>query len=248
MSYVRWLHGSCFALQYAPHPVKEGYPLSLSRHTDAPATRLPAPQFAATWLKAVICFAGLSVLAYGLAVCVSTPWGTQPWDVLHLGITLHTGLTLGRVSQLMGGLVVLITLLLRGKGITLVTLINILYIGFLLDKLLPYVPYVKGIAGLLYLEFGVIITSLGTAMYLAPNWGAGPRDSLMLALGQRLHVPIGPIRIVIDISVVLMGWLLGGPVGLGTLLAAITTGPWTQFFLRIITTMQQRLVKKLERV
>lgn len=196
-------------------------------------------------LKAIICFLGLNVLALGLAISVSTPWGTQPWDVFHLGITLHTGLTLGRVSQIMGGLIVLVTLLLRGKGITLVTLANILYIGFLLDKLLPITPYVRGLAGVFYLELGVIITSIGTAMYLAPNWGAGPRDSLMLVLTQRLHAPVGAIRVAIDISVVLLGWLLGGPVGVGTLVAATTTGPWTQFFLRIITNAQQRLLSKL---
>jgi uncharacterized membrane protein YczE len=224
--------------------VKEGCHLSLPPNSDVTATRLQAPPFAAASIKAVICFLGLNVLALGLAICVSTPWGTQPWDVFHLGITLHTGLTLGRVSQIMGGLVVLITLLLRGKGITIVTLANILYIGFLLDKLLPFIPHVRGLTGLFYLELGVIITSIGTAMYLAPNWGAGPRDSLMLVLSQRLRAPIGAMRVAIDISVVVMGWLLGGPVGIGTLLAAVTTGPWTQYFLRIITNMQQRLLGK----
>lgn len=224
---------------------KKAARLSLPHNSDITASRVQTPSLAATLLKSAVCFLGLNVLSLGLAVSVSTPWGTQPWDVSHLGITLHTGLTLGQVSQLMGGVIVAVTLMLRGKGITLVTLDNILYIGFLLDKLMPLVPYVSGWLGLCYLELGVVVTSIGTAMYLAPNWGAGPRDSLMLVLSQRLRMPIGPIRVGIDITVVTLGWLLGGPVGVGPLLAATTTGPWTQWFLRNITRAQNRLLSKL---
>lgn len=210
-------------------------------HPIAPVQRSPLMAIVYDWIYVLL---GLSLLALGVAITVSTPWGTQPWDVLHLGLARLTGLSLGRVSQLIGGVVVLITLALRGKGITWLTLINVLLIGFEVDILLEILPYVEGVLGLVYLELGVIIVGVGMALYLTPEWGAGPRDSLMLALHQKTHIPIFQIRIALDSGVVIAGWLLGGPVGLGTLVAAFTTGPWAQLFLRWAARLRHHLLKQ----
>lgn len=174
------------------------------------------------------------VLAYGVSMTVSTPWGVSAWDVLHLGVTGHTPLSLGQAGQLTGLLVIGIAWMVRRRYVTIISIVNALLVGGFVDLFLKYelVPFVDGLWGLLYLELGVIIFAAGMALYLAPGLGAGPRDALMMSLSDAFGVQVGPIRIVLDLLAIGLGALLGGPVGIGTLIAAITLGPWVQVFIR----------------
>jgi len=172
---------------------------------------------------------GLMCLGLGTAVTVSTPWGAKPWDVFHLGIVNLAGLSIGRVSQLVSIVAVSLALLLRGS-ITWVTLVNAVMVGFFMDFFLAFMPYVTGIPGLLFLELGVIINGVGMGLYLAPQWGAGPRDSLLLAIVRLSGLSLSVACVIQDLLLVTTGFLLGGPVGLGTLVAAVTSGPWVGFF------------------
>ncbi|MGI6609960.1 MAG: YczE/YyaS/YitT family protein [Limnochordia bacterium] len=184
---------------------------------------------------------GLACLALGTAVTVSTPWGAKPWDVFHLGLVALTGLSMGRISQLVSVVAVALALLLRGKTITWVTLVNAVVVGFLVDVFLPFMPYVTGIPGLLFLELGVIISGVGMGLYLAPEYGAGPRDSLLLAIVRLSGLSLSSACVIQDLLVVATGFLLGGPVGLGTLVAAVTSGPWVGFFVARIRAAREKV-------
>ncbi len=194
-------------------------------------------------IEAFIIVVGMAMLAYGLAMTVSTPWGVSAWDVLHLGVVRHTGLTLGRVGQLTGLLVIAAAWCIRRKYVTPVSVINALLVGWFIDFFRGngLVVHVEGLAGLLYLEAGIIVFAAGMATYLAPQRGAGPRDALMMSISDACGVRVGPVRVVLDLIAVGVGLLLGGPIGIGTLIAAVTLGPWVQLFL----TPAQRLCARL---
>lgn len=187
---------------------------------------------------------GMVILAYGLAMTVSTPWGVSAWDVLHLGVVNHSGISLGRVSQLTGLVVISIAWLIRKEFVTFISLVNAVLVGWCIDRFLHngLVLYVDGTAGLLYLVAGVFVYAAGMALYLAPRRGAGPRDALMMSLSTALGIQVGPIRVFLDLLVVGTGALLGGPVGIGTMIAAVTLGPWVQRLLPVATALHQNVV------
>lgn len=189
--------------------------------------------YAALLAEGVIILVGIAMLAYGLAMTVSTPWGVSSWDVLHLGVVRHTGLTLGRVGQLTGLLVIAAAWCVRRKYVTGITVVNALLVGWFIDFFRRHdlVLYVDGLAGLLYLEAGVIVFAAGMATYLAPGRGAGPRDALMMSISDACGIKVGPVRVLLDLIAVGFGLVLGGPIGIGTVLAAVTLGPWVQLLL-----------------
>lgn len=185
---------------------------------------------------------GMAVLAYGLAMTVSTPWGVSAWDVFHLGVVRHTGLSLGRVGQLTGLVLLVAAWLIRRRYVTGVSLANALLVGWFIDLFREHglVAYVDGLAGLLYLEAGVVVFALGMALYLAPERGAGPRDALMMSIADRLGTGVARVRTVMEVAAVAAGALLGGPVGVGTVLAALTLGPWVARFLEPVRRLYRR--------
>lgn len=200
-------------------------------------------------VRALIVLVGMAVLAYGLAMTVSTPWGVSPWDVFHLGVAARTSLTLGQTAQITGLLLLAAAWLIRRRHVTFVSLVNALLIGFLIDffRKNGYVPYVDGWWGLVYLECGIVVFAAGMALYLAPRMGAGPRDALMMSLSDALSRPPGPIRIAMDIAALAVGAALGGPLGAGTLIAALTLGPWVQLMLGPATRLTSRLAGESHR-
>ncbi len=173
------------------------------------------------------------ILGYGLTMTVSTPWGTSPWDVFHLGVVHHTSLSLGQVGQLTGLVLIFVSLALSRRYVRPLTIVNALAVGWCIDfyRAHEWTAQVSGFWGLLYLECGVFIFAVGMALYMAFDRGGGPRDALMLSVSERLHLPVGPVRIVLDLMVVSVGFLLQGPVGIGTILAALTLGPWVQWLM-----------------
>lgn len=177
---------------------------------------------------------GLITLAYGVAITVSTPWGVSAWDVFHLGVTQHTPLTLGQAAQLTGMVVIGIAWFVRRQYVTVLSILNAVLVGWFVDLFLKFelVPFIEGLAGLFYLELGVVIFAAGMALYLAPGRGAGPRDALMMSLSDAYGFKIGPVRMILDLIAVGLGALLGGPVGIGTIIAAVTLGPWVQVLFR----------------
>lgn len=197
--------------------------------TPLAPTERARPRACLISLDVILVGLGLMCLGLGTAITVSTPWGAKPWDIFHLGIVNLTGLSIGRVSQLVSIVAVCLALLLRGS-ITWVTVVNAVKVGFFMDLFLLFMPYVEGIPGLLFLELGVIVSGVGMGLYLAPQWGAGPRDSLLLAVVRISGLSLSVACVIQDLLLVITGFFLGGPVGLGTLVAAVTSGPWVGFF------------------
>ncbi|WGL50445.1 hypothetical protein P5P86_10745 [Nocardioides sp. BP30] len=174
---------------------------------------------------------GLWLYGVSLGLMVRGNDGVAPWDVLHLGIVGHTGLDLGTVLVIMSFVVLLFWIPLREKpGIG--TIANALLIGPSTDLTLAVVhPPHHQIARVLLMLAGVGLCALATALYIGAQFGRGPRDGLMTGLVRRTGLSIRLIRTALEISVVVVGLLLGGPIGVGTVVFALAIGPLTQVLL-----------------
>lgn len=187
------------------------------RASQGAARRLPT-RFAA----AII---GMILYGTAMAMMVRGAIGVAPWDVLSQGIALRTGLSFGTVTNALGVLVLLAWIPLRLRpGIG--TLINVLLVGTAAQAALSVIPVVDAlwIRVPLFLA-GLVLLAVASGLYLAPQLGAGPRDGLMTGLNERFGLPIWVARTGIEIVVVTIGWILGGNVGVGTLVFALSIGP-----------------------
>ena len=179
----------------------------------------------------------IGFLLFGLAidVMVQASVGLDPWDVLQMALTYHLPVTLGESNIGVAFIIILIDLVLKeplGWG----TIANMLFVGVWVDLLKPYVPRVPTVflVQLAYLLLGVLIMGFATAIYIGVDAGAGPRDTLMLALSRLGKTSVRIARTCIEVTVVAVGWLLGGPAWLGTLVAAIAIGPAVQLGFKIL--------------
>jgi len=178
---------------------------------------------------------GLFLFAVGVVMNLYSNLGMSPWGVLQVGIVNYVPLTLGQVSQLVG-LVVLAIGWLLGFPPGLATLMNMYFIGLFIDLIMEWglVPRFSSILGESLLLLGSIVAiGIGSLLYMGPRLGAGPRDGLMLGLVQKLDRPISQVRGAIEGTVLILGYLMGGPVGVGTVITALTVGLSVQFFLRL---------------
>jgi len=174
---------------------------------------------------------GLCLYGVAAAMMVRANLGLDPWNVFHQGLSLRTGMSLGTASILMGVVVMLAWIPLRQKpGIG--TLFNIFVIGLSMDAALAVMPEMTTLPlRLAFMTAGVVLTAVGAAAYIGAGMGTGPRDGLMVGLNQRLGWSIRVSRMLIELSVLAGGWLLGGSVGVGTIVFAVGIGPLIQIFL-----------------
>ena len=170
-------------------------------------------------------FAGLVTFAFGEALIIQARLGVMSWDVLHQGLTNHLGLTIGQWSIVVGALVLLLWIPMREQP-GLGTLANVIVIGPVLDLFLHWVPATTSMGWrVAMLLVGIFINGLATAAYIGARLGSGPRDGLMTGLVRLTGWPVGGIRTVIELSVVVVGYLLGGNLNAGTVLFVLTIGP-----------------------
>ncbi|MBC9785447.1 hypothetical protein H1S01_13120 [Heliobacterium chlorum] len=165
---------------------------------------------------------GLFLYAIGVVITMKANLGFAPWEVFHWGVGNTIGMTIGNVS-ILTGLFICVLVVLMGEKLGLGTILNMILIGVFIDLLLSLdlIPQISGFfLGALVLIAGLFTISFGSYFYIHSGFGAGPRDSLMVALKRKTNLPVGLCRGLIEGSVVLTGWLLGGPVGIGTVLAA----------------------------
>ncbi len=160
--------------------------------------------------------------------------GTSPWAVLEVAFSKLTGITPGRMSIIVGFIVLLGALALR-EQIGWGTLSNILFIGLWEDMFLGIIPSIEHNlllqAGMLL--FAIFAMGIATAIYIGVDAGAGPRDSLMLAVHRTTNLSIRLGRAIIEITVVAVGWILGGPLGIGTVIFALLIGPCVQWAFKL---------------
>ena len=154
--------------------------------------------------------------------------GLDPWDVFHQGISRHISWSLGTIVNVVGGLILLLWIPLRqrpGFG----TISNVFVIGIAVDlALIVLPPPTVLLTRTLLLAGGIYLNAVATAMYIGARFGPGPRDGLMTGLAARTGRSIGLVRTSIELSVLAVGWLLGGTVGLGTVAYALLIGPLVQ--------------------
>ena len=176
-------------------------------------------------------YAGLALYGVSMALIIRSALGNMPWDVLHQGLAGRIGWSIGAVSILVGALVLLAWIPLRQRP-GLGTVSNVVVIGLAVDATLAVVPAPSALAwrmGLLVL--GVLLNAVATASYIGVHLGPGPRDGLMTGLVRRTGGSVRLVRTSIEVGVVACGWLLGGTLGLGTVLYAVAIGPLVQVLL-----------------
>jgi uncharacterized membrane protein YczE len=181
-------------------------------------------------------FAGLTLYGISMAMMVESALGLNPWDVFHQGLSETTGLSFGWVIILLGIPILLLWIPLRqrpGFG----TVANIVVIGVVVDWALALLPSGGSWpARIALLIGGIVLNGIATGMYIGSNFGPGPRDGLMTGLVRRFpRLSIRVVRTAIEVTVLVAGFFLGGTVGIGTIVYAVTIGPLVHIFLPMFT-------------
>jgi len=178
-------------------------------------------------------YAGLVLYGASSALLVEAGLGLEPWNVLHQGLAELTGLTIGVVSIVVGAAVLLLWIPLRQRP-GLGTVSNVFVVGLAMDGTLALVPDVRSLAVRVPLLLaGIVLNGAATGLYISARFGPGPRDGLMTGLHRRTGRSIRLMRTGVEVAVVATGFALGGTVGIGTVLYAVSIGPLAQLFLRV---------------
>ena len=180
-----------------------------------------------------LCF-GLVLFGLGEGLLIVSAAWASPWSVLAQGIFLNVGYSIGIVTIVISIIVLILWIPLSQKpGIG--TILNALIIGLMIDVCITFVPTPENYVSQLMLALlAVLIVGLGGGIYLVANLGAGPRDGLMIGLQKKTNLPIAAVRATLEITVMSIGWYLGGTVGVGTLLFAFGIGPAVALSLYIV--------------
>lgn len=180
-------------------------------------------------------YAGLILYGVSLALQIRAGLGLDPWDVFHQGVSDRTGLSFGTIVIITGALVLLAWIPLRQKpGIGTVS--NVFVLGIVVDVTLSLLGDVHGLGyQLALLTAGVVLNAIAGAAYIGAGLGPGPRDGLMTGLVRTTGRGVGVIRTSIEVSVLAIGFVLGGTIGLGTVVYAVSIGPLLQLFLPAFT-------------
>ncbi|WUD31318.1 hypothetical protein OG858_07790 [Streptomyces europaeiscabiei] len=178
-------------------------------------------------------YTGLALYGASSALLVEAGLGLEPWNVLHQGLAELTGLTIGVVSIIVGAMVLLLWIPLRQRP-GLGTVSNVFVVGIAMDATLALVPEAHTMAVRIpLLVGGIVLNGVATGLYIAARFGPGPRDGLMTGLHRRTGRSVRLMRTAVEVAVLATGFALGGTVGVGTLLYALSIGPLAQLFLRM---------------
>ncbi|MDQ1072211.1 putative membrane protein YczE [Streptomyces canus] len=182
-------------------------------------------------------YAGLALYGASSALLVEAGLGLEPWGVLHQGLAELTGLSIGVVSIIVGAAVLLLWIPLRQRP-GLGTVSNVFVVGIAMDATLAAVPDAHGLAVRIPLLLAaIVLNGVATGLYIAAHFGPGPRDGLMTGLHRRTGRSIRLMRTAVEVAVVVTGFTLGGTIGIGTVLYAVSIGPLAQLFLRVFAVL-----------
>lgn len=179
------------------------------------------------------CVTGLAFFGIGIAFFVKSTLGVPPWDVFHSGVSKHTGLGLGTVLIIVAFFVLLLWIPLRLRpGIG--TILNAVEIGLVENVAQDLLPDTSNIAvRIAFMAAGMLCIAAGSGFYIGAELGSGPRDGLMLGLNKRFGISVRLARTVVEVSVMIIGILLGGKIGIGTFVFAFGIGPLVQIMLKV---------------
>ncbi|MFB7189575.1 YitT family protein [Streptomyces sp. NPDC056230] len=199
----------------------------------------PVPRGAHVTRRLIQLYVGLALYGASSALLVRAGLGLEPWGVLHQGLAERTGVSIGVVSIIVGAVVLLLWIPIRQRP-GLGTVSNVFAVGIAMDGTLALVPDVHGIAArIAVMVAGIGVNGVATGLYIAARFGPGPRDGLMTGLHLRTGRSIRLVRTLIEVAVVVTGFVLGGSLGAGTVLYALTIGPLAQFFLRLFAIAEE---------
>ena len=198
------------------------------------------------WLvRYIFFFLGLVFFGLGIAISVKVQHlGLHPWDVLNVALFEHFGLTIGTWSVIVGLGLICVSLIVSKKYVNIGTFLNALLIGPIMDfflwiDVLPVATHTW--TDYLWLLTGILIVGTGGGMYVAGGIGAGPRDGFMLSMADNTRLSVSKARIVVECVVLLIGWLLGGPVFIVTFFYTFILSPVFQFSLKVFTRLRTQL-------
>ncbi|MFC7372753.1 YitT family protein [Fictibacillus iocasae] len=178
-------------------------------------------------LQWIVFFMGLLVMAFGAAMMITAELGSAPWDVLHIGLYVQLGLSIGTWSILVGFIIIAATAWMERKPPLLGAFLNMLFVGIFIDACLS-LPFMRTPDSLLFktlmLAIGILILGFGIGLYISSDRGAGPRDHFMLAMTERTGLKVSRIRLYMELAVLFLGWLMGGPVSYGTVIFCLSIG------------------------
>ncbi|MGE6259514.1 YczE/YyaS/YitT family protein [Heyndrickxia sporothermodurans] len=193
---------------------------------------------------------GLLIMAFGLDLLIIANLGATPWDVLHVGLFTQFGLTIGSWSVIVGFFVLGISALIMKKLPKLGAYLNMLLVGIFMDmilKLLTHVTFDTLLGRIVLLIIGIIINAIGMGIYISAQLGAGPRDSFMLAVSSKTGWKVSHVRRGMEVLVLIIGWLCGGPVFVGTIIFCITIGTLVGFSLPLCQKLTDSIMVKIEK-
>lgn len=198
----------------------------------ASVDRPSAWRTAARWLAL---FAGCVVWGLGIAMTVKGRLGVAPWEVLQVAVSRLSGLSLGRVGQLIGLLLVVLTYLAARIKPKWATLITMFFVGFFVDVWYPLLPDAEQLGWRISMLLGgTVVIGFATGLYLRADLGAGPRDGAMFAVCKLAKSSVRRARTGLEVAALVLGVALGGPLGWGTLAYALMIGPVVQWFMRLL--------------
>ena len=191
-------------------------------------------------LSVLFLFIGLSIFGFGHAILFGSNYGVSPWMVLAQGLAIEFGIGIGLSIILVSFGVLLFWIPLKEKpGIG--TFINFFVVAAVIEMTLPYIPYQTDISlKLIQVFLGILVIGIGGSIYLIANLGPGPRDGLMTGISKKTKIPMAYVRNVLEISVVIIGWSLGGTAGVGTLIFAIMIGPAIVAYMYLMKTIFEK--------
>ncbi len=190
--------------------------------------------FKPRFLTLFFCCFGLMLFGLGEGLLLVSFTGASPWSVLAQGLSLNSNLSIGMLTFLIS-VTVLILWIPLGQKPGMATILNALIIALMIDICIKFVPTPSNFFNQLILAIVSVVTvGIGGGIYLVANLGAGPRDGLMVGLQKKTNLPIALVRATLEITVVSIGWYLGGTVGIGTLLFAFGIGPCVAFGLYLV--------------
>ena len=194
--------------------------------------------------RVVRLFFGLFLYAVGIVMTIHANLGAAPWDVFHLGLTKHLGITLGTASVVTSVVIVAGSAIMR-EHVGFGTLCNMIFIGVFVDVVIAmgWIPVLSSLVpGVIMLVSGLFVIAVASFFYMGAGYGAGPRDSLMVVLTKRTGRTAGFCRVCVEGTVLVAGWLLGGKVGVGTVISVLGIG----FAVQIVFGLLRFDVKKIE--
>ncbi|MFB1081991.1 YitT family protein [Jeotgalibacillus sp. JSM ZJ347] len=189
---------------------------------------------------------GLVILGLGVALTIKGQrLGIGPWDVLHVGLFQQLGLTVGTWAILVGALIIALTVAVTKKPPRIGAILNMLLIGVFIDFFNWLIPEPQSLIGAIaILLTGIIVIGYGVGIYVSADLGEGPRDTIMMMIVRKTGWNLSKVRRSIEIVALALGWMLGGPVGIGTLLIALFTGTIVNISLPQSRVALERLLSK----